>query len=60
MFHGGFKNLSTPSLPCFTSGTSCFMNMIDYYLLKGQSEFLHVKQKQLPCFVKVIRVLFGS
>ena len=32
---------------------SCFMNMINYYLLKGQSEFLHVKQKQLPCFVKV-------
>ena len=28
---------------------SCFMNMIDFYLLKGQSEFLHVKQKQLPC-----------
>ena len=27
---------------------SCFMNMINYYLLKGQSEFLHVKQKQLP------------
>ena len=25
------------------------MNMINYYLLKGQSEFLHVKQKQLPC-----------
>ena len=29
------------------------MNMINYYLVKGQSEFLHVKQKQLPCFVKV-------
>ena len=29
---------------------SCFMNMINFYLLKGQSEFLHVKQKQLPCF----------
>ena len=27
--------------------------MINYYLLKGQSEFLHVKQKQLPCLVKV-------
>ena len=26
------------------------MNMINLYLLKGQSEFLHVKQKQLPCF----------
>ena len=33
-----------------TSLVSCFMNMIDFYLLKGQSEFLHVKQKQLPCF----------
>ena len=39
---------------------SCFMNMINYYLLKGQSEFLHVKQKQLPCLSKFIRVLFGS
>ena len=29
---------------------SCFMNMINFYLLKGQSEFLQVKQKQLPCF----------
>ena len=28
---------------------SCLMNMINFYLLKGQSEFLHVKQKQLPC-----------
>ena len=35
------------------SDMSCFMNMINYYLLRGQSEFLHVKQKQLPCFVKV-------
>ncbi len=31
------------------------MNMINYYLLKGQSEFLHVKQKQLPCLSKFIR-----
>ena len=34
------------------------MNMINYYLLKGQSEFLHVKQKQLPCFVKVCTCAF--
>ena len=32
------------------------MNMINYYLLKGQSEFLHVKQKQLPCLSKFIRL----
>ena len=37
---------------------SCFMNMINYYLLKGQSEFLHVKQKQLPCLVKVCACAF--
>ena len=35
---------------CATHIVSCFMNMINFYLLKGQSEFLHVKQKQLPCF----------
>ena len=40
--------------------TSCFMNMINYYLLKGQSEFLHVKQKQLPCLSKFLCVRFGS
>ena len=32
--------------------------MINYYLLKGQSEFLHVKQKQLPCLVKVCACAF--
>ncbi len=26
--------------------------MINYYLLKGQGEFLHVKQKQMPCLSK--------
>ena len=35
---------------CYGDNESCFMNMINFYLLKGQSEFLHVKQKQLPCF----------
>ena len=42
------------------SNMSCFMNMINYYLLKGQSEFLHVKQKQPPCLSKFLCVRFGS
>ena len=39
---------------------SCFMNMINFYLLKGQSEFLHVKQKQLPCFKVSVAILAHS
>ena len=35
---------------CLYTNMSCFMNMINFYLLKDQSEFLHVKQKQLPGF----------
>ena len=44
------KKLTTCSNCVFAPIMSCFMNMINFYLLKGQSEFLHVKQKQLPCF----------
>ena len=45
------------SITAQRSVKSCFMNMIDFYLLKGQSEFLHVKQKQLPCFKVSVAIL---